>query len=99
MKRAPHVRKVNMLSEYTNPDNGGEHGTRAFFRALSEADKFVHDIDHAAELACRCDELTQLITDIKDLHPRHVERTSAEVCSSCLLAWPCPTMKLIGAAI
>lgn len=93
MTRRPDVRRVNMLSEYRNPDE--EHGTNAFYRALSEADGFIHQIEHAAELACRCDELTQLVDDIKHLHRPQRNRIGLPVCRWCKVISPCPTMQLI----
>lgn len=90
----PHVRRINMLSEYHNPD--GEHGTQGFFRALSEADNFIREHDRAAELVCRCDELNQLVDDIKALHVRvSGDAGGPDMCFVCLSQWPCPTMKLI----
>lgn len=92
----PHVRRINMLSEYHNPD--GEHGTRGFFRALSEADDLIHQLDHAAELVCRCDELNQLVDDIKALHNRVITESPDDrwaCCADCGSDWPCPTIKLI----
>lgn len=80
-----------MLSEYRNPD---ESTTTGFFRALSEADEFVREHDRVAELECRCDELTQLIEDIKELHARCIQGVPHH-CVECDVEWPCPTIKLI----
>jgi hypothetical protein len=83
-----------MLSEYRDPDSG--HGTEAFFRALSEADGYIRDVERAAELACRCDELTALIDDIKREHPRvSGPDGGADECITCMHGWPCPTIELI----
>ena len=91
-RRAPDVRRVNMLSEYRNPD---EHGTTGFFRALSEADDFIREHDRVAELSCRVDELTQLVDDIKALHRPQSDGIGLSVCVWCKVLSPCPTMKLI----
>ena len=97
-RRQPQVRTINMLSELHNPDE--EQTTTAFYRALSEADEFIREHDRAAELECRCDELTQLVADIKALHPKVVMggNEGGPLCAQCSLHWPCPTMKLIEGA-
>jgi hypothetical protein len=92
-RRVPQVRTINMLSE-ASPDG---HGTQAFFRALSEADGFIHELERTAELQCRCDELTHLVDQIKELHKElHIEiKGDWNWCAACGDVWPCPTMKLI----
>jgi hypothetical protein len=93
-RRAPVVRRVNMLSEYHPEDHGR---TQGFFRALSEADGFIHDKERGDEALVRVDELTQLVADIKELHKR--ERafawTDVDACATCRVVWPCKTIKLI----
>lgn len=65
----PRVRTVNALAD--NPALSEFHGesTQAFFRALSEADDFVHARDERDELRCRVDELTAELDEVrKALH-------------------------------
>lgn len=101
-RRAPDVRRINMLSEYRDPDTDAG-GTQGFWRSLSEADDFIREHDRAAELECRCDELTQLVEQIKQLHVKVVAYGPTPYCLECSHAgvystrtqWPCPTMKLI----
>ena len=92
-----------MLSEYRPPE-----GTQGFFRALSEADGFVAEVERAQELACRCDELSGLVDQIKELHRPGAWLNCINACCSgedcqlrsrycvdCDQEWPCPTMKMI----
>jgi hypothetical protein len=50
MTSAPHIRSVDALS--------GQRAPTAFFRALSEADEFVHGNDRLRELETRLQELS-----------------------------------------
>lgn len=82
----PRVRTVNALSEFRPPD-----GTQAFWRAMSEADGFIHDAELGAEAVVRVQELEQLVADITALH--HTVR--GHLCLECGDQWPCRTTKLI----
>jgi hypothetical protein len=93
--RAPQVRRVNMLSEYRDPDTY-TGGTRAFFRALSEADGFIHEAERGAEALVRVDELTTLVGQIRQLHRPDSPGDIYAHCGHCIeYRWPCPTMQLI----
>ena len=95
MSRAPDVRRINMLSEYRDPDIDAA-GTQGFWRSLSEADNFIREHDRAAELECRCDELTQLVEEIKALHQEHGwYQSQRNWCGTCQVKYPCPTIQLI----
>lgn len=54
---APHTRRVNALT--------GEVADSGFFKALSEADEFVREIDTVRELQTRVDELTAERDELK----------------------------------
>lgn len=54
---APHTRRVNALT--------GEVADSGFFKALSEADEFVREIDTVRELQTRVDELTAENRDLR----------------------------------
>lgn len=104
------MRQVNMLPDKVCLDcaegtcqlpAGHLHdgSTSAFFRALEDADDFVHAREERDALLCRCDELEVLVEQIKALHAK-VPATyarSRDLCGTCGVLWPCPTMKLIGA--
>jgi hypothetical protein len=62
----PRVRTVNALSRNPALSEHRGDGTQAFFRALSEADDFVHARDERDELRCRVQELEAEVMDISE---------------------------------